>query len=139
MKNDISGVLLVDKPVGLSSAAVIARLQKKWNWAKVGHGGTLDPFASGLMVVLVGEATKISRFFLGGEKTYLAKAKVGIRTETGDLEGKPLTESAIRPSLAKWQNSTKNFLGEILQKPPAYSALKINGKPAYARARAEKN
>ena len=140
--NKLSGVLLVDKPASLSSAAVVAKIKNKFSIDKIGHGGTLDPFATGLLVLLLGEATKISRFFLGGKKTYLCTAKMGQETDTGDLTGKILTEDAPAmlgeqnfPTLADWENTRSQFLGKIMQTPPQYSALKHKGKALYEYAR----
>lgn len=131
-----NGILLVDKPAGISSAAAVARLKKAHRLDKLGHGGTLDPFATGLLVLLVGEATKISRFFLGGEKEYEAEAAIGTRTDTGDRTGRPVAESQIRPEAAAWEKTRPAFTGKILQTPPAYSAIKRAGKPLYEYARA---
>jgi tRNA pseudouridine55 synthase len=131
-----SGVLLVDKPAGLSSADVTNRLKRKHNFARIGHGGTLDPFATGLLIVLVGEATKVARFLLEGEKEYEADALLGKETNTGDLEGEVIAEAPV-PALspAEWQAQAKPFVGRITQTPPAFSAIKVKGKPLYEYAR----
>lgn len=131
-----SGFLLVDKPANITSAAVLRKLSKAFPKTKFGHGGTLDPFATGLLVVLVEDATKIARFLLSGDKTYEAEATIGLSTETGDIEGDILLSSKVRPSISEWQNSRLRFLGEIEQKVPKYSAVKIKGKAAYHYARA---
>lgn len=133
-----SGILLVDKPKGLSSAAVVAKIKRQFGINKIGHGGTLDPFATGLLVILVEEATKIARFLLEGEKTYLAKAVLGFETTTGDPEGEAIEESRnnSRPENSAWEKSLPQFVGTILQKPPAFSALKKDGKRLYELARA---
>lgn len=130
-----SGILLVDKPAGVSSADITNKL-KKHKLNPIGHGGTLDPFATGLMVVLVGEATKIARFLLEGTKEYEAEATLGIETETGDNTGKVVSES-VAPNLTveKWNELAKQFIGNIQQTPPIYSAIKVDGKPLYEYAR----
>lgn len=132
-----SGILLVDKPKGLSSAAVVAKIKRQFRIDKIGHGGTLDPFATGLLVILIGEGTKIARFLLEGEKTYLASMQLGFETDTGDPTGEPIpgTENKSIPTLAAWQASLPQFVGDIMQKPPVYSALKRDGKALYQRAR----
>ena len=132
-----SGILLVDKPEGLSSAAVVAKIKRHLQSDKVGHGGTLDPFATGLLVVLLGEATKIARFLLEGSKSYEATAKLGEETDTGDLQGK-ITETLPAPktfSLSQWEDVSEQYLGKIQQVPPAYAAIKVQGKAAYEYAR----
>ncbi len=132
-----SGILLVDKPDGLSSAAVVAKVKRHLQSDKVGHGGTLDPFATGLLVVLLGEATKIARFLLEGSKSYEATAKLGEETDTGDLQGK-ITETLPAPkilSLSQWEEISEQYLGKIQQVPPAYAAIKVQGKAAYEYAR----
>jgi tRNA pseudouridine55 synthase len=131
-----SGILLVDKPGGLSSAEVLNRIKRRHKVARIGHGGTLDPFATGLMVALLGEATKIARFLLEGEKEYEAIASLGTETDTGDLTGK-LVRSAAAPSLSlsRWQELATPFVGRIRQTPPAFSAIKVKGRPLYDYAR----
>lgn len=133
-----SGILLVDKPVGMSSAAVVAKIKKKFKLNCIGHGGTLDPFASGLLVILIEEATKVSRFLLEGNKSYIAKASIGTETNTGDNTGEVTLESEFRPSQRDWEKSRSHFLGKILQTPPMFSALKQNGIALYKLARAGK-
>ncbi|NUM87666.1 MAG: tRNA pseudouridine(55) synthase TruB [Bdellovibrionales bacterium] len=131
-----SGVLLVDKPAGLSSAAVVARIRKRHGIAKIGHGGTLDPFASGLLVLLVGEGTKIARFLLEGEKSYEAEASTLFETDTEDHTGQRLSPADSRPlSGASLRGTLPQFVGRIRQVPPRYSALKKDGLPYYERAR----
>lgn len=131
-----SGILLVDKPAGISSASVTNQLKKKFKLEKIGHGGTLDPFATGLMVVLIGEATKIARFMLEGEKEYEAIAKLGEETSTGDLDGEVIHRSElVDKKLPEWEILAKKFLGRQQQTPPIYSAIKFRGKPLYEYAR----
>jgi tRNA pseudouridine55 synthase len=130
-----SGILLVDKPAGISSAEITNQL-KKHKLNPIGHGGTLDPFATGLMVVLVGEATKIARFLLEGTKEYEAEATLGVETETGDHTGNIVSQTAPPDlSLDKWNELARQFVGNIQQTPPIYSAIKVDGRPLYEYAR----
>jgi tRNA pseudouridine55 synthase len=132
-----SGILLVDKPVGITSADAINRLKKKFHFSKIGHGGTLDPFATGLLVVLIGEATKIARFMLEGEKSYFARASLEFNTNTGDLTGTTLESSSTHSNFTvqDWQSLADPFLGRTKQTPPAFSAIKVKGKALYEYAR----
>jgi tRNA pseudouridine55 synthase len=131
----IDGALLLDKPVGISSNAALQQARRMMGAAKAGHAGTLDPLASGLVIVLFGEATKLAGRLLDDDKEYLATLKLGERTATGDAEGAVIerrdahvAEKDIGPALAR-------FLGEIEQVPPMHSALKRGGVPLYALAR----
>lgn len=130
------GVLLVDKPAGISSAEVTNRLKKKFRFEKIGHGGTLDPFATGLMIVLVGEGTKVARFLLEGDKEYEAVAALGSETDTGDLTGEVVNRGEeVEVRLEEWREHAKAWTGLIRQTPPAYSAIKVKGRPLYDYAR----
>lgn len=132
----VSGVLLVDKPAGLTSADVTNQIKKNFRFDRVGHGGTLDPFATGLMVVLIGEATKAARFLLEGDKSYEAIARLGTETDTGDPTGQPAITGAIIPhTVAEWSAFAQPYRGLIRQRPPVYSAVKVRGKPLYEYAR----
>ena len=132
-----SGVLLVDKPAGITSAELTNALKEKFGFIRIGHGGTLDPFATGLMVVLIGEATKIARFLLEGEKEYIAEAALGSETDTGDHTGEVVNKSEVPSiSLDEWRAFAKAWTGVVRQTPPAYSAIKVKGKPLYEYARA---
>lgn len=141
----IAGVLLVDKPVGPTSMAVCARTRgalvaggapKK---IKVGHGGTLDPLASGLLVVLVGPATRLCDEIMAGEKRYTAEIDLLHTSPTDDLESQPVpAEIAHQPARADIERILPRFTGRIMQAPPAHSAMKIGGKRAYHLARAGK-
>ncbi len=132
-----SGILLVDKPAGKTSAQVLNEIKKKLAIEKIGHGGTLDPFATGLLVVLIGEATKIARFLLEGEKTYLAEANLEYRTITGDLTGESVetSQTLSKLTVGDWQEIANSFLGRSKQTPPAFSAVKVKGKALYEYAR----
>ena len=132
----ISGVVLVDKPAGMSSNTVVQRIKRLYNAQKAGHTGTLDPFATGLLPVCLGEATKASAFQLDADKRYQATLKLGQRTDTADCDG-AVIETMPVPDLneAQVQAAFERFLGEIEQVPPLYSALKKDGKPLYEYAR----
>lgn len=131
-----TGVLLVDKPAGLTSADVTNKLKKKFRFDKIGHGGTLDPFATGLLVVLLGEATKAARFLLEGEKAYEALATLGSETDTGDHTGQVVHTCAVPAlSVGEWSKVAAPFKGFLKQRPPAYSAVKVKGKALYEYAR----
>ena len=134
--NDFYGLILVNKPVGITSFKLVYIIKKKLNVKKVGHCGTLDPLASGLMIVLVGKYTKLQEKFMKQDKVYLATIKLGIRTDSGDLDGKIISQSDYshikKIDIKKALNS---FVGKISQIPPMYSALKVNGKKLYELAR----
>lgn len=134
--NEISGCLLINKKVGLTSRDEVNRVSKALKIKKCGHIGTLDPFASGLLIVLVNKATKISTFLEGEDKTYVAKLKLGEATDSGDLTGN-IIETKPVPILSKEEitNILNSFLGESEQLPPMFSALKYNGKHYYDYAR----
>src|SRR3954470_278196 len=128
-----SGVILYDKPAGISSHDVVARVRRELRERtgekhKVGHAGTLDPFATGLLIVLVGSATRAQRFFMALPKTYRAVARLGWRSSTGDPEGE-LVETGKVPELLEIP------VGEQMQRPPAFSAVKVGGERLYKKAR----
>jgi tRNA pseudouridine55 synthase len=128
-----SGVILFDKPAGITSHDVVARVRRELRERtgekhRVGHAGTLDPFATGLLLVLVGAATRAQRFFMALPKTYRAVARLGWRSTTGDPEGE-LTETGTLPEALEIP------VGEQLQRPPAYSAVKVGGERLYKKAR----
>ena len=126
----MDGIVLVDKPAGLSSHKVTNDVRRELGAAKAGHAGTLDPFATGLLIVLLGRARRVQRFFMGMSKEYVASARLGATSTTGDPEGEITLTGRLPPE------SFEPSLGQITQRPPIYSALKIDGKRAYARARA---
>ena len=127
----------IDKPAGMSSAAVVGRVKRMLpRGVKVGHAGTLDPFATGVLVVLVGKATRLAERFMSEPKQYLATIKLGATTETLDPESEEIvTEGATARSREVVEEVLRRFVGELDQKPPVYSALKIHGKAAYRLAR----
>ena len=133
----LHGWLVIDKPAAITSARVVAAV-KRATGAKVGHAGTLDPLATGVLPLALGEATKTAQFATAGRKRYRFRVRWGIATDTDDREGKTVAESAARPDTASLLAALPRFTGRILQRPPAYSAIKIAGHRAYALARAGK-
>ena len=131
----VSGVLLLDKPSGVSSNHALQTARRLLNAAKAGHTGTLDPLASGLLPLCFGEATKVSQFLLGADKTYRARARLGITTSTGDSEGELLRERPVAVDGALLAAALAAHTGDLLQVPPMYSALKHDGERLYALAR----
>ncbi|OEY65609.1 tRNA pseudouridine(55) synthase TruB [Marinobacter sp. X15-166B] len=134
---DVNGILVIDKPIGMSSNGALQQVKRLYGAAKAGHTGALDPLATGVLPLCFGEATKFSQLMLDSDKAYITTARLGIRTETGDAEGevvstRPLPEDLsaelVEPVLAR-------FRGDIQQVPSMYSALKHNGRPLYEYAR----
>src|SRR5262245_41495639 len=132
----IDGVLLLDKPRGITSNAAIQRVKRLLQARKVGHVGTLDPMASGLLPICLGEATKFSGIALNADKRYEAEVLLGQVTTTGDIEGEISAQRPVEVDAAAIGNALRCFTGTIDQTPPMYSALKHAGKPLYAYARA---
>jgi len=132
----MDGVLLINKEEGMSSFDVVRKIKKFLNTKKVGHCGTLDPLAKGLLVVTVGKALKISRFLEADEKEYIATIKFGERTLTLDREGEIVEKKSITPFTKEdIENVFNSLIGKIKQKPPIYSAVRVNGKRLYEYAR----
>jgi tRNA pseudouridine55 synthase len=131
----INGVLLLDKPVGWSSNDALIKTKRLLNAIKAGHTGTLDPFATGLLPLCFGEATKFSADLLEADKTYQTVVHLGVSTNTGDTEGEIIQTREVDVSEAQIQAVLEQFKGDILQVPPMYSALKRDGKPLYEYAR----
>jgi tRNA pseudouridine55 synthase len=131
----VDGVLLLDKPVGLSSNDALIRAKRVMNAKKAGHTGTLDPFATGLLPLCFGEATKFSQDLLEADKTYDATVHLGIMTNTGDTEGETIETREVDVTLEQIEAALARFRGPILQVPPMYSALKRDGKALYEYAR----
>jgi tRNA pseudouridine55 synthase len=137
----LHGWLILDKPVGLGSTQAVSAVKRALRTAghrkaKVGHGGTLDPLASGVLPIAIGEATKLSGRMLDADKAYDFTIRFGAETDTLDAEGSVVGESGVRPTLAQVEAILGRFTGPISQIPPAYSALKVDGKRAYDLARA---
>ena len=129
------GWLVLDKPEGITSTHAGRIVKRAFGQKKIGHAGTLDPFASGVLPLALGEATKTMPYLMNGSKTYQFTLSFGAQTTTGDTEGEIVATSEHRPSLEDIYSSLKIFTGLIQQTPPIYSAIKIKGKPAYKRAR----
>jgi tRNA pseudouridine55 synthase len=132
----IDGALLLDKPVGITSNRALQQARKLLGVSKAGHAGTLDPLASGLLLVLFGEGTKFAGPHLDDDKEYLATLKLGEKTSTGDAEGEVIETSEHAVSERKLHSTLESFLGDIEQVPPMHSALKRDGVPLYRLARA---
>ncbi len=130
-----SGIFLLDKSEGLSSAAELHRLKKKLKLTKVGHAGTLDPMASGLLVCLTNSATRLASFAEKGKKRYSGRIKFGIVTDTDDIKGNITEEKSSVPDFKVIKNASEEFRGQIEQYPPSISAVKISGERAYKIAR----
>ena len=131
----IDGVLLLDKPSGLSSIAVLQRAKRLFRAEKAGHTGTLDPLASGLLPICFGEATKFAQALLDADKAYLAVLHLGVTTETGDADGEVLATHPVAVSRAEVEALLPRFVGRIAQVPPRHSALKHHGRKYYEYAR----
>lgn len=132
----VNGVLLLDKPVTWSSNDALIKAKRLLNALKAGHTGTLDPFATGVLPLCFGEATKFSQDLLEADKTYETVVHLGVTTDTGDTEGAVLHEAAVNLTEAQVRAVLPQFTGDILQVPPMHSALKRDGKPLYEYARA---
>jgi len=131
----LEGIILVNKPKGISSFDVIRKLKKILKTKKIGHTGTLDPLATGLMLICVGKATKLASDLEAKNKVYLADFEIGYATDTYDIEGKRIAENLIDVSKDNLELSLKKFIGDIKQVPPMYSAIKIDGNKLYHLAR----
>ena len=132
----LNGILLFDKPSGITSNSALQKVKRLFNAAKAGHTGSLDPLATGLLVICFGKATKISDYLLTADKTYIAELKLGVTTDTGDSDGAVIRQQNI-PEFTNeiLLNTLHNFEGEIEQIPPMYSAIKYQGKRLYKLAR----
>ena len=133
--NQINGWLVIDKAYEMGSTTVVNRLKRYLHPSKIGHAGTLDPLATGVLPIALGQATKTIPYVMDGDKIYQFEVTWGKETSTDDLEGEVLFESEKQPSLEEIESILPLFKGEILQTPPLYSAIKINGKRAYELAR----
>ena len=133
---ELEGVLLIDKPSGLTSHDVVDKVRRKLKMKRIGHAGTLDPMATGLLIILVGKATKLSQYLMSLDKTYEGAITLGESTNTYDGEGEVMTKRSV-PSLTPEKVATvvSSYLGDQYQKPPMFSAVKINGQPLYKMAR----
>ena len=133
--NNINGWLILDKPQGITSNQALGKLKRLYHPQKVGHAGTLDPLATGILPIAFGEATKTVAHVVDCEKSYDFVIRWGIETDTDDAEGQPVRTSDARPSVQDVEAVLADFTGDIMQTPPSYSAIKINGERAYDLAR----
>src|SRR5688572_11936186 len=131
----MNGILIIDKPAGLTSHDVVARVRRVLGTKRIGHTGTLDPFATGVLVLLVGNATRLAQFVDKDEKEYEAVIQFGFKTDTGDMTGLRIADCGLQIEEigqaldeANWDEILDRFTGEIVQTPPMYSAKKIEGK-----------
>lgn len=137
----MNGALIIDKPSGITSAKVVSTIKRKYSLARVGHCGTLDPLATGVLVVLCGQATRLQSFLMAGKKSYQGVIQLGLSTSTDDIEGEILVEDIClnfceEKELAVWAGELeRKFLGKQLQTPPQVSAIKVAGQASYKRAR----
>ena len=132
---DIHGVFLLDKPQGMSSNDIMQKVKRIFQANKAGHTGALDPLATGMLPICLGEATKFSQFLLDADKRYLVTAKLGERTDTSDAEGQIVETREVKVKTPEILTALERFRGDILQVPTMFSALKHNGKPLYEYAR----
>ncbi len=133
--DDVHGWIVLDKPVGVTSTQAVSRLKRLFHANKCGHAGTLDPLASGLLPIAFGEATKTVSFVMDGTKVYRFTVRWGAQTATDDAEGEVIAASDVRPTRAAVEAILPEFIGEIMQVPPKFSAIKIDGERAYDLAR----
>ena len=135
IKRNVNGVLLLDKPLGFSSNQALQKVKWLFQAAKAGHTGTLDPLATGLLPICLGEATKFAQYVTDADKTYIATVKLGATTTTGDAEGEVLTTASVNVSQSQFAAVCQQFIGDVSQVPPMYSALKFEGRALYTYAR----
>lgn len=135
----INGWLILDKPLGLTSTRAVGRVRYLFDASKAGHAGTLDPLATGILPLALGEATKTMPFVVGGSKAYRFTVRFGAETDTDDAEGKVVKTSDQRPTRAEIEAALPSFTGDITQIPPRYSAIKVEGERAYTLAREEED
>lgn len=136
MRRLVNGILLLDKPAGMTSNGALQRVKRLYSAKKAGHTGSLDPIATGMLPICFGEATKFSQFLLDSDKSYQVVATLGVRTTTGDIEGEAVeTLPIIDVTETRVKQVMESFLGEIDQIPPMYSAIKVNGQALYELAR----
>ena len=131
----MEGIIIVNKPKGITSFDVIRKLKKILKTKKIGHTGTLDPLATGVMLICIGKATKLASDLEAKDKVYIADFDIGYATDTYDIEGKKIAENIIEISKENLEQSIKKFIGNIKQVPPMYSAIKIDGNKLYHLAR----
>lgn len=135
LQNAISGVLVVDKPIGLTSHDVVQIVRKGTGIRRAGHTGTLDPRASGVLVILIGPAVRLSEYVSASDKRYQAVVHLGTTTDTYDADGRIISTAPVNVTESEFQAELQKFVGEIEQVPPPYSAVKVHGRKAYEMAR----
>lgn len=135
MENEINGVIIVNKHAGVTSHDIVAKIRRIYGTKKVGHTGTLDPMATGVLPILIGRAAKAAEYLVSDSKRYIAGIKFGIETDTEDITGKILKTSGTLPGKTDFFEVCKEFVGEIYQTPPMYSAIKVGGKKLVDLAR----
>lgn len=136
MRNELSGVMILDKPANMSSAQALSKVKRLLGARKAGHAGTLDPFATGVLICCINQATRLAQFFLHGNKTYEAVLRLGIETDTQDGTGRKTRQADLPPiDTQSLISIIKGFKGEQMQLPPVYAALKHEGTPLYKLAR----
>ena len=136
MGDDLDGLVLVDKPTGVTSHDVVDRVRRQLGTRKIGHAGTLDPMATGLLVLGVGRATRLLRYFGDLAKTYEGRARLGVETDTLDAEGTVTRTAEVEVDRPSLERAVAGFVGASMQRPPAYSAVKVGGRRSYDAARA---
>jgi tRNA pseudouridine55 synthase len=134
--NPVHGWVVLDKPMGMTSTQAVGAVRRLFEAQKAGHAGTLDPLATGILPIALGEATKTVPFAVDGEKAYRFTVRFGVETDTDDAEGKVVRTSDVLPTLEEIESVLPDFTGEISQVPPAFSAIKVDGERAYDLARA---
>jgi tRNA pseudouridine55 synthase len=134
--NPVHGWVVLDKPIGMTSTQAVGAVRRLFDAQKAGHAGTLDPLATGILPIALGEATKTVPFAVDGEKAYRFTVRFGVETDTDDAEGQVVRASEVLPTLEDIENILADFTGEISQVPPAFSAIKVDGERAYDLARA---
>ena len=134
-KREVNGWVVLDKPIGMTSTHAVAVVKRVYQAKKAGHAGTLDPLASGVLPIALGEATKTVQFVMDGRKAYRFTVRWGVETDTDDAEGRTIATSDVRPDAAVIGAALPDFTGTIMQTPPKFSALKIGGERAYDLAR----
>ncbi|MCD8547456.1 MAG: tRNA pseudouridine(55) synthase TruB [Aeromonadaceae bacterium] len=132
---DVHGILLLNKPSGITSNDALQQVKRIYNAAKAGHTGALDPLATGMLPICLGEATKFSQFLLDADKRYQVTAQLGVRTDTSDSDGQVISRRPVTATAQQLEHLLTRFLGETMQVPSMYSALKHNGRPLYEYAR----
>ncbi|HWQ46844.1 MAG TPA: tRNA pseudouridine(55) synthase TruB [Longilinea sp.] len=135
LDNAISGVIVVDKPIGMTSHEVVQVIRRGTGIRRAGHTGTLDPRASGVLIILVGPAVRLSEYISASDKRYQAVIRLGTTTDTYDADGRVLSSADVHVTEQQFEEVLKSFIGEIEQIPPPYSAVKVNGRKAYEMAR----